>query len=134
MTDLDLDATADAIKERVDWLVAEMDRRRQQQQTAAVWVDPGRRSGEPCLYGTRIPVDTIVRCTWARGAEFTMANWLVTASQVFGACWYVAVHGKRKWRKRWGPWAAEHSGSLWSGNLDNVPWPPRAALGENPDL
>ena len=39
--------------------------------TAAIWIDPSRMSGEPCLTGTRIPCETIARYVAHEGMERT---------------------------------------------------------------
>lgn len=108
---------------------------------AAVWIDPARRSGEPCVGGTRIPVNMVINIVWKRGLDVAYECWPdLTRQEILGACWYagagnvVRLHGKGgkyvayrgPWRKRWGAWAAEVHQAMWSGRWDDVPDPPGA--------
>lgn len=93
---------------------------------AAVWIDPARRSGDPCIGGTRLPVDTIIEAAWRNGVPAAIDTWEVTRAQVLGACWYAATYGTRRWRKRWHDWATVNHGAMWGDRYDDVPDPPRS--------
>lgn len=110
-------------------------------QLDGVWIDPARRSGEPCIGGTRVPVDMVVNHVWQRGVDSAMDTWCLDRAQVLHACWYAGagfvtrLHGKGgqyvarrgPWRKRWADWARAVHGSLWHQNLDDIPDPPTEA-------
>lgn len=108
---------------------------------AYVWIDPARKSGEPCIGGHRLPVEMVVDSVWSSGIEQAMGTYCLTRAQVLVACWYagagnvVRLHGRGgqyvarrgPWRKRWGAWAAEVHQALWSTtsvDYDVVPDPP----------
>jgi uncharacterized protein (DUF433 family) len=106
---------------------------------AAVWVDPGRRFGSPCVGGTGLGVEFVVGLVWVEDVATVMAEYNLTRSQVLGACWFVAAYGvdsvadqmngkfKRwgsQWPKRWAGWASEYGRRLAEGD-DTVPDPPR---------
>jgi uncharacterized protein (DUF433 family) len=106
---------------------------------AAVWIDPGRCSGEPCVSGHRIPVELVIGSVWWHGVDSAMGTYALTREEVLGACWYagagnvVRLHGKGgryvarrgPWRKRWGAWAWESHDALWNHLYDDVNDPPR---------
>lgn len=109
--------------------------------TTAVWIDPARRCGEPCIGGTRIPVSMVIATVWNRGLDVVFECWPnLTRQQVLNACWYagsgnvVRLHGKGgryvayrgPWRKRWGAWAEQVHEGLWSSDVDDLDDPPRA--------
>lgn len=108
---------------------------------AYVWIDPARRSGEPCVGGTRIPVEMVVGVVWAYGMSEAITHWPdLTRAQVLTACWYagtgypVRLHGEdggyrpKPWPRadRWGEWAQAMHDALWSGRPDDVTDPPSA--------
>lgn len=111
--------------------------------TDGVWVHPAIRSGEPCVGGTRVPVDMVVRLVWENDVEVAMDTWELTRGQVLNACWYAAVVNVTRvhkrggeystkrgpWRKRWGAWAKQVHGDLWKStvNDDVIPNPPGSA-------
>lgn len=108
---------------------------------AAVWIDPGRKSGEPCVGGHRIPVEMVINTVWHHGVHEAMSQYVLPRAQVLGVCWYagagnvVQLHdddgayvAKRgPWRKRWGTWAADAHQGLWQDEPDIVPDPPTKA-------
>lgn len=111
---------------------------------AYVWIDPARRSGEPCIGGHRLPVELVIDAVWAGGVDHAMFQWSLSRAQVLVACWYsgsgnvVRLHGKDSryvayrgpWRKRWGAWAAEVHQALWQSttcDYAEVPDPPTLA-------
>ncbi len=111
---------------------------------AYVWIDPARKSGEPCVGGHRVPVEMVIGVVWESSVDNAMDLWCLTRAEVLGACWYAGVgnvvrlHGKGgkyvahrgPWRKRWGVWARQVHGALWSSTTCNygaVPDPPREA-------
>ncbi len=110
---------------------------------AYVWIDPARRSGEPCIGGHRLPVELIVDNVWAEGVDFPQSMWNLTRAEVLVACWYVGagnvvrLHGNNSeyvayrgsWRKRWGAWAKQVHDELWNVttcDYDAIPDPPNA--------
>lgn len=82
---------------------------------AAVWVDPGRRSGEPCIYGHRIPTEMVARLVWAHGMDTVRQGWpYLTDDQILGACWYEVAHGnRRRWRKAFTDWPKAYDRADW---------------------
>lgn len=94
-------------------------------QAAAVWISPGRRSGEPCVYGTRIPTENVATDTFMRDVACALHCYpQITRGQVLVACWFHATQGSRTWRRRWGAWAKQYEGELWKSDWDAVPDPP----------
>lgn len=109
---------------------------------AYIWIDPARKSGEPCIGGTRLDLDIVVETVWHSGADNALDLWpQLSRGQVLVACWYVGagnvvrLHGRGgkhvayrgPWRKRWGSWAAEVHQALWSSttvDYDAIPDPP----------
>lgn len=103
-----------------------------------VWIDPGRKSGEPCIGGHRVDVGMVIGCVWDSDVRNAMDLWCLTRPEVLTACWYAGVgnvvrlHGKGgkyvarrgPWRTRWGAWAAESHPALWSHRYDDVTNPP----------
>lgn len=51
---------------------------------AFVWAHPGRMSGEPCIGGRRVPVDTIRQMT----EEEAIDGYDITAEEYRLACWF----------------------------------------------
>lgn len=108
---------------------------------AYVWIDPARRSGEPCIGGHRLPVEMVVDAVWSAGVAQALGLWpQIDRAQVLVACWYagagnvVRLHGKGgkyvahrgPWRKRWGTWAKDSHQALWEQRFDDVTDPPSA--------
>lgn len=92
-----------------------------------VWIDPGRKGGQPCVGGRRLPVKLLAGSVWAGyPVEEAAQQYDVTVPQVLVACWYVAVYGSRAWRKRWGSWAKEAHLALYdeATPTDQCPRPP----------
>lgn len=90
-----------------------------------VWVSPGRKGGEPCVGGSRIPVETIAKYMHSLGLGETLTAYPhITRHAALTACWFAAVHGPKRWRKRWGEWVGEHADEMWAGDWDSVPDPP----------
>lgn len=83
---------------------------------AAVWVSPRRRSGDPCIYGHRLPTRQVASLVWGQGGMETMRRgWpYLTDEQILVACWYEVTHGDRRyWRKRYPDWPKEWRESDW---------------------
>ena len=97
------------------------------QRNPAVWVSPARRSGRPCVAGTRLATDTVAGDWWARcwTLDGFRRDFGLSRGQVAVACWYEATYGTRTWRTRWGKWARDVFARLWSGRWDRAPLPPR---------
>jgi plasmid maintenance system antidote protein VapI len=91
----------------------------------AIWLDPGRCGGDPCIYNTRIPVDTITGYLVHQGMEAVLEAWNVTREHVLVAVWFAARYGSRKERRLWKAWAAAHQGAMWASEYDKIPDPPR---------
>lgn len=91
-----------------------------------IWIDPGRRSGEPCIGGTRVPPEIIGGYVWAGDDVAKIADdYSISMPQVLVACWYLGTYGSRVWKKRWGVWAKKAGGVLWSRkDQDQCPLPP----------
>lgn len=94
-----------------------------------VSLNPAKRSGQPCINGTRIPTENWAENVWA-GDEpewlaslFSVQGHVFTRADVLVACWYMGEHGGRAWQKRWREWARSVHGELWHGRYD-VPDPP----------
>lgn len=61
---------------------------------AVVWADPGRMSGQPCIYGTRLTTRQVARMVADYGIEYVRAGWpYLTDEQIEGACWFERTHG-----------------------------------------
>lgn len=110
-------------------------------ENAYVWIDPARRSGEPCVGGHRLPVEMVVDIVWDSSTDNAIDMWCLSRGEVLAACWYagagypVRLHNTRSeyapyrgsWRKRWGAWAHDVHGALWSSttvDYDAIPDPP----------
>ena len=110
---------------------------------AYVWIDPARKSGEPCIGGHRLSVELVIESVWYGDVRTAMATYEISRAQVLTACWYAGVgnvirlHGKGgkyvghrgPWRKRWGAWAADVHQALWQSttvDYDAIPDPPNA--------
>lgn len=110
---------------------------------AYVWIDPARRSGEPCIGGHRLSVELVIEHAWEGGPRQAQELYSLTRAQVLVACWYagagfpVRLHSSRSeykphkgpWAKRWGTWAADVHQALWQTSTvdyDAIPDPPTA--------
>jgi len=102
---------------------------------AAIWIDPARCSGAPCIYGTRLTIETVAGYVESEGVDTFMHDYEITSRRdVLVACawWtlYWPVKGdrrERETRKRWSEWAANAWGVLWNNtpkSTDAVPDPP----------
>lgn len=82
---------------------------------AYVCVDPGRRAGEPCINGTRIPTHMIASLVWDAGMKTVRHCWpSLTEAQILVACWFEVAHGnRRKWRRRYPDWPRSYSRDEW---------------------
>lgn len=73
---------------------------------AALWIDPARLGGTVAMTGTRLGAEWAADYVWAGMLDELRQGWdYVSDRQILVACWWVATHGTRKWRKRWGSWA-----------------------------
>lgn len=116
-----------------------------------VWIDPARRSGEPCISGTRTPVEHVVECVWDGGVDLAAHAYQLSRAQVLVACWYAGAYGvtvlhgrqtnagradyrphyrerfREPWRARWRDWAESVAIPLWRVSeidYDAIPDPP----------
>lgn len=106
-----------------------------------VWIDPARKSGEPCIGGTRIPVSMVAELVWAEDVGAAEDTWDLTRGQVLVACWYAGAYGivelhdrngyrtrlPTAWRRRWREWAWQVHPALWEVtrlDYDAIPDPP----------
>lgn len=92
----------------------------------AVWVDPGRCGGSPCIYGTRITTEAAAGLAWRDGIDTALTCWPhLTESDILVACWYEVTHGNRRtWRKRFGDWPKDYAERMWRGRWEDVARPP----------
>lgn len=118
-------------------LVAEVERLRALRDGTEVWISPGRRSGEPCVIGTRIPTEQIARMVLHGTVADVLRDWdYLTRGQVLVACWFHATRegrGSRKWRERWGGWAQDYEEQLWRGAWDEIAEPPPLVAASSAD-
>lgn len=82
---------------------------------AAVWVDPGRQGGSPCIFGSRMPTEQVAHLVWDGGIETVHRGWpYFTDQQILGACWYEVIYGnRRRWRKRFPDWPTQWDEQQW---------------------
>lgn len=92
---------------------------------AAVWICPGRLSGQPAIAGHRLSCALIGDYAQAMPVAEICRMYSLTRGDVLVACWYLATLGGRGWRKRWGAWVAEYAGPFWHGDYAAIPDPPR---------
>lgn len=105
---------------------------------AAIWIDPGRQSGEPCFYGTRIPI--YIAANWCglegESVESFMCSYDVDRRSILAACAWWALHYKahraddRRQQKAWTVWAEDAWKTLWGSDAEStakVSDPPRSA-------
>lgn len=85
---------------------------------AFVWIDPQRRSGDPCINGTRITTEQVADYVAAGLADELVRDFELSPAQVAVGCWYEALRGtKPEWEK----WAHEASMALHRGNVPALP-------------
>lgn len=56
------------------------------EKAAAIWIDPGRQGGQPCVYGSRVPVVTLVETADADGDEVALAAFPGVTVEDLAAC------------------------------------------------
>lgn len=89
----------------------------------AVVFDPGIRFGWPQVVG--IPVESIGGMVWAgENVDTTADEYDLTRDQVLVACWWLGIHGAKKWRRRWKVWAQTAHDHMWHGRWEKVTDPP----------
>ncbi len=102
----------------------------------AITIDPGMRSGQPCLNGSRLTVEAVAGMVWAENVDTAMDEYDLDRRAVLVCCWFAGSYGlpgRRAglapgplWRRRWGAWAQQAHHALWSGEgIDDLPDPPR---------
>lgn len=68
---------------------------------AVVWVDPGRKSGQPCIYGSRLTTRQVAHMVAEYGIEYVREGWpYLTDEQIEGACWFEREHGHHALQQR----------------------------------
>lgn len=86
---------------------------------------PGRRGGEPCISNTRIPSEQAAGLAYHHGIGEVLNSFPgLGRGHALVACWYHALHGSKRWRKRWKGWAKQYESELWRSRWDDVPDPP----------
>ncbi len=99
--------------------------------TAAVWVAPGRRSGDACVATTGAPAVLVAETVWWLGVSEAMDCYCLDRQGVLVACWFVAEYRRRGGRENretrrmvdaFYDWATANVGDLWAGA--DVPDPP----------
>lgn len=94
---------------------------------------PGMRYGAPTINGTDIELDYLCDLVWAGDSVDVVAReYGCTRDDVLTACWFAGTYGLSdqsqaegaRWRKRWGAWAEEAHGPMWSGRYGEVADPP----------
>jgi uncharacterized protein (DUF433 family) len=94
---------------------------------AHVSIDPGIKSGAPCIAGTRLTAEWMADHIWGGWTlDDILKDWdYLTKADLLVACWYVGTYGSRTWRKRWGAWAEEAHRFLHAKDRQaECPWPP----------
>jgi uncharacterized protein (DUF433 family) len=91
-----------------------------------VRVDPAMRFGQPIVRGA--PVDILGEMVWnGDTVDEVAAEYVVDRADVLVACWYLGLHGPKRWRKRWREWALKAHEQLWDTSTVDyraVPDPP----------
>lgn len=93
-----------------------------------VWISPGRKGGQPCIGGTRLPAEQFAQIWWSSGytLEEMLAAWpTLTREGLIVACWFCVDRWPRTWRKRWGEWARSVEAALWHGDYEQAALPPQ---------
>lgn len=95
---------------------------------AAIWVDPGRCGGSPCITGTRITTAAAAGMVLSLGVAEALNCWPhLDEDDLKAACWFEARHGRRsKLRKAFKEWAETHDEALWRNQWGEVPLPDSA--------
>jgi len=92
-----------------------------------VAIDPAMQFGRATLNHTRLTVETVAGFVAAGDpVELVADEYEITRADVLVCCWYVARYGTRRWRERWGQWAAAAESELWHGRYqvaDPPVWP-----------
>lgn len=79
-----------------------------------VWIAPCRKSGQPCVGGTRLPVSIVAEYIWGGDpVDHVAREYSITPVQALVACWYTGKFGSRTWKKRWSTWADIAHPFLW---------------------
>lgn len=94
---------------------------------AYISIEPGIKSGEPCIGGTRLTAEWVAGHIWDGWTQDDiLTDWdYLTRADLMVACWYVSQYGPRVWRRRWSTWAVEAFHCLWeSAKQADCPWPP----------
>jgi uncharacterized protein (DUF433 family) len=57
---------------------------------AEIWIDRGRMSGQPCAYGSRVPIETLVRYADACGDDAALEAYPSTTAETLAAArWFL---------------------------------------------
>ena len=91
---------------------------------AAIWIDPARMGGKPCLHGHRLPVSHVALNIDAEGSvDAYMESYGIDPSErrnvLCAAAWWVLNSSRRykhhrELRKRWRDWAEVTWHNAWN--------------------
>jgi uncharacterized protein (DUF433 family) len=86
---------------------------------AEIWIDRGRKSGQPCVYGSRVPVETLVRYADACGDDAALEAYpSATVEALAAARWFLAHWARMpeggEAREEFGTQFANSSGQGWA--------------------
>lgn len=92
---------------------------------AAVWICPGRLSGQPAIAGHRLSCELIGDYAQAMPVAEICRMYSLTRGDVLVACWYCARFTGRRYRKLWVGWTEQYADPFWHGDYAAIPDPPR---------
>lgn len=100
--------------------------------------DPLVKGGSPTLGGTSLHVEMLAERYWHLGHVYEseiLRAYEIRRRDLLVCCWFVATHGARAWRKRWGAWADEvvMTGGWRSDRYDEIALPPHSRSEEMND-
>lgn len=93
--------------------------------------DPLMQGGAPTLNGTRLLVEMLAERYWQLGHVYEreiLQAYEIRRRDLLVCCWFVATHGTRVWRRRWGAWADEvvMTGGWRTDRYDEIALPPHS--------
>lgn len=88
--------------------------------------DPAQCFGYPMVKGAS--VEAVAGMVWAgEPVDVVAEDYDIDRADVLVACWYMGLHGSKKWRKRWRDWVlTAHERMWWASTCDytSIPDPP----------